>query len=137
MPKNLYDVLISVSNLLEKDLVEIDQELEADETIESVFYDLLLEVKDAFAQDKTLNLVAELCDLLIEYGVETRVIELMLDNHNLKDTMCPDGECFPDEEYDDEEYHDESDYSLFDDDYDPLDEFENVISMTIKKGEDE
>jgi hypothetical protein len=132
MPKNLYDVLVSVTNILEKDLVEIDQELEADETIETYFYDLLLEVKDAFAQDKTLNLVAELCDLLLEYGLKEYVIEYMLENHNLKETMCPYGQCFSDEEDDDE-----ADYSLFDDDYDPLDEFENVISMTIKKGEDE
>jgi hypothetical protein len=138
MPKNLYDVLINIQNLLQKDLVEIDQDLEADETIESVFYDLLLEVKYAFAEDRTLNLVAELCDLLIEYGVETRIIELMLDNHNLRHTMCPDGECFPEyEDSDDDDGGEAYDYSLFDDDYDPLDEFENVISMTIKKGEDE
>ena len=135
MPKNLYDVLIKIQNLLQKDLVEIDQELEADETIESHFYDLLLEVKDAFAQDKTLNLVAELCDLLLEYGVSTRTIEYMLYNHNLRHTMCPDGECFADEDSDDDDGGESYDYTLFDDD--PVDEFENIISMTIKKGEDE
>ena len=128
MPKNLYDVLIKLQNLLVKDLVEIDQDLDSDETMESRFYDLLLEVKYAFAEDKTLNLVAELADLLIEYGVSTRTIELMFENHNLKDTMCPDGECFPEYIEDDS---DQTDYTLFDDD--PVDEFENIISMTIKK----
>lgn len=132
MPKNLYDLLIEVSNLVDKDVVELEQELSAsNETLDVHYFNMLQQIKYAFAEDRTLNLVAEMGDLLIEYGMDPRTIEKMFDNHNLRHTMCPDGECFP--EYDDSD-DDESDYTLFDSD--PVEEFENIISMTIKKGGD-
>lgn len=123
--KNLFVLLNEMVEVVDADVVALEQQLaENNETLDVHYFTWLEMIKYSYQADRTLNLIAEMRDLLIDYGLPFEVIEQLFENHNVKDIMCPDGQCFP--ELDD-------DYSLFEEN--PVEQFEDLLSRTFKKGD--
>jgi Holliday junction resolvasome RuvABC endonuclease subunit len=123
--KNLFVLLNEMVEVVDADVVALEQQLaENNDTLDVHYFTWLEMIKHAYQADRTLNLVAEMGDLLIEYGMDPRTIDKLFENHNVKEIMCPDGECFTELE---------DDYTLFEDD--PVQDFEDLLSRTFKKGD--
>lgn len=124
--KNLFELLNDVVELVDTDVVALEQQLaEHNETLDVHYFTWLEQLKYAYQEDRTLNLIAELMDLLYEYGLPSHTIKYILKMHNMFDIMCPNDECFA--------FENEDAPSLFEDD--PIEQLDTMIKNLKKGGE--
>lgn len=122
--KNLFELLNDVVELVDTDVVALEQQLaEHNETLDVHYFTWLEQLKYAYLEDRTLNLIAELKDTLFEYGCPPEKIKYILKFHNMYDMLCENDKCF--------EFEEDDTPSLFD--YDPVEQLDTMIK-NLKKG---